>query len=438
MPRGFGFQSRAKREARAQHAAEEHNTHSFAAVQNAARLLGTFARSRRELIDTTHPAEFVIKREDLLRNIKRSQARDKYCWTLPVGLIGFMLWCLGLILHCRVQDAATVEMGLSSMFQISGYTDGTAVGLPVDTASFYAFLLQLGTSAMPDTTGVVNRYDSLIGGIRISQSRSVTRPNCSGSQFVDIMSAVSGPSSCYPSAELSFDPYWNASAVDGVVVAADGAIVDVGAAFAQLSYGPAVVTVPSQKLSSFAETAIAAAGMSPSTPFHYVFDYNTGAITDAVGVLSAAGWVDEATVTAVVSIAVVNYDSGFWARALFTITFTRGGSVLNTAQLRSLPIDPYEQWKEGLQFLDALLLVYGGVYVLQLARTAVKTCARARKLVSYRGWGAALAHAFNVWFLVDITAGAAIVATFALWAVSLSSITDLRVAVVGADWTNGA
>lgn len=57
------------------------------------------------------PVEFAVRREELLRAIARFQARDKYCWTLPVGLLGFTLWCIALIVHANIGAANLVESG---------------------------------------------------------------------------------------------------------------------------------------------------------------------------------------------------------------------------------------------------------------------------------------------------------------------------------------
>ena len=119
MPRGY-FQSHVQREARqrrvAEDAANSSNAASFAVASAAARVLAAARKSRRDLtaasrVEALDPADLTVKRELLLSNIKRSQARDKYCWTLPVGMVGFTLWCLGMAMHAQVERAATVEVG---------------------------------------------------------------------------------------------------------------------------------------------------------------------------------------------------------------------------------------------------------------------------------------------------------------------------------------
>jgi hypothetical protein len=61
--------------------------------------------------DDVDVAAYPVPREELLRNIKRFQARDKYCWSLPVAIIGFMLWCIGLVVHVDVEQSSQVESG---------------------------------------------------------------------------------------------------------------------------------------------------------------------------------------------------------------------------------------------------------------------------------------------------------------------------------------
>ena len=123
MPRGAIFVSKAQRDKRAAAnaaaaaapGAAVSNAASFVAIAASARLLAAARKTRREIVPTggptLDPSELSVRRDVLLSHIKVSQARDKYCWTLPVGLIGFVLWCLGLTLHARVDMAQTVEAG---------------------------------------------------------------------------------------------------------------------------------------------------------------------------------------------------------------------------------------------------------------------------------------------------------------------------------------
>ena len=59
---------------------------------------------------------YALPREELLRNIKRFQARDKYCWSLPIAVIGFALWCLGLAVHADIESSNQIESGWVSAF----------------------------------------------------------------------------------------------------------------------------------------------------------------------------------------------------------------------------------------------------------------------------------------------------------------------------------
>ena len=57
------------------------------------------------------PATFSVNRVALLDSIARFQARDKYCWTLPLGLAGFILWCIAVALHSNVGTTNSIELG---------------------------------------------------------------------------------------------------------------------------------------------------------------------------------------------------------------------------------------------------------------------------------------------------------------------------------------
>lgn len=63
------------------------------------------------LSDEVDVASYPLPREELLRNIKRFQARDKYCWSLPIACLGYITWCLGLTMHVDIGAAFQVESG---------------------------------------------------------------------------------------------------------------------------------------------------------------------------------------------------------------------------------------------------------------------------------------------------------------------------------------
>ena len=188
--------------------------------------------------------------------------------------------------------------------------------------------------------------------------------------------------------------------IDGGVIGSSGN--DLSPAFEVNSYG----TVSTAHTPPAALASLTSSGLS-TDPFQFVLDYYSAPIGLDVASLAAAGWVDDATVTSHIEVAFVNYDVGMWARALFTVQFSRGGSVFNTAELRSLPIDPYYGSPE-LALLDALLLLYGAQYAMSLLRTTARTLIRARKLTVHRGCSHGCAHMASIWFIVDWAAGLAI------------------------------
>jgi hypothetical protein len=81
------------------------------------------------------PSTFSVNREELLTSIKRFQARDKYCWTLPLGALGFSLWCLALALHCNVTASNSVEYGCVGAGGRREVAGDSGVGAALHTAT---------------------------------------------------------------------------------------------------------------------------------------------------------------------------------------------------------------------------------------------------------------------------------------------------------------
>ena len=84
--------------------------------------------------ETLDVSSYPVPREELLRNIKRFQARDKYCWQLPVAVVGFILWCIGLGVHSDIESSYTIESGCV-MTLLTGFPTGASV-TAAETACF--------------------------------------------------------------------------------------------------------------------------------------------------------------------------------------------------------------------------------------------------------------------------------------------------------------
>lgn len=337
----------------------------------------------------------------------------------------------------------------------------------------------------------MNRYGRLLGGVRVSQRRGAVVADCTNTPYGDIVTAVvGGPGSisCYPVGSDSRAPY-GLGANTSVIVTRDAVQLmcsveytpegggptstetrvareldpteDVGALDADAECGPArwadvvrVVSMTSEAgtvsrnvtvASAFTPGAALISNPPPqlasladvTDPFAVTLDYYGGGEEAAIKVslLEGAGWVDDATSVVHVLFAVVNVDIGYWARALFTVTFTRGGRVLNTAEVRSLPVDPYAG-RPALVLLDVVILLYIAFFLSQTLGSSARKCRRAWK-AHRRGDGAWAASSplRQSWYLLDVATAVGFVATASAWVAATATLAQLRLAVTGHAWS---
>ena len=112
-----------------------------------------------------------------------------------------------------------------------------------------------------------------------------------------------------------------------------------------------------------------------------------------------------ATTTVTASFAVLDMEIGYWARAQYTVTFSRGGAVTTTAFVKSLPIDAYQS-VPALLLLDVFVLLYALVHWTMLGRNVVHRVRRVRVLCARATAVEAFWHAVEIWFLIDLATGA--------------------------------
>lgn len=298
----------------------------------------------------------------------------------------------------------------------------------------------------------MNRYGRLVGGLRVSQTRSQAVAGCAASPFGALRAAIVGDQTCYPSGSDSTAGGWNTSAafveadinvtwcnvtvppavVNGSVTHAVFALSTDGVTppvhcddppYAGDAFATFLVPAPDPTQETDVRAAFTANGYSwsappvsrpravddagLSAPFTWLFDYYGGPPVTAAtsALLHTAGWVDLATTRVTTSFAVLDVELGYWARAQFAVDFSRGGAVTTTANVKSLPIDAYES-VTALLLLDAFVLVYAAVHWGMLARNCVRRVRRVRVLCARATAMEAFAHATEVWFLIDLATGA--------------------------------
>jgi hypothetical protein len=254
--------------------------------------------------------------------------------------------------------------------------------------------------------GTVNTYGRMLGGLRLAQERS----EAADCPFASLFPALSSGRPCYPDDSFSIAPYGDAPEV--------AAAANVSGAFA-----PSRVQVED------------AARADTLDPFELIIPSGATleAATAMVAALRAGGWVDAATKHVHVELGVLNMDIMAWARALLTVSFTRGGRVESTVTVRSLPIDPYHSLSR-LWFFDVLNLVYlvviVGLLLINIARVA-------RRVATLRsdGYGVeSFLAIFDAWLVIDWGATACYLATAISWAEVVVTLHRLQVVVAGAAW----
>lgn len=421
-------------------------------------------------------AAFEVPREELLRNIHRFQARDRYCWALPLTLVGFALWCLGLSYHADIPAASQVETGLSKLLLVPGYTDGSAT-VATDTSSYYQYLRdQIMTPLVPDASGVVNRYGYLLGGVRVSQTRAVKQPGCKNTRYVDIVVSVIGDVSCHPMSTDDVSPFLpddrsiltkdvNITGNVEYCLGSDGTEKLIGPeAGAAGSYDlttacpdivNATIIIKSDEeyiatlnvTSAFVPRPLSAilAGRQalatyrpqemPNDAFSFTFDYYSSTAQEAVSLLEAAQWVDAATKDVHVHFGLVNPDLGYWARGMMTTTFTRGGGVLTTARVASLPIDPYEA-RPGIIALDVALCIYVAFQCLVTASLLLRKSRRGCKMWSEgRSAASTIASVVQPTVILELVTSVLLIATLSAWWQIIATLATIRREISALAWS---
>lgn len=343
---------------------------------------------------------------------------------------------------------------------------------------------------VPDDSGIVNTYGRLLGGVRVSQTRSSTVASCGASPYADVIAAVVGETTCYPwdtessesygdealmyadvekpgelvavcegvSTESDPDPAtWRVFLPEGESTAtgdseaicnATGLLVTLSA----ISNATRVVSVNVTTAFRPRTPAGLLGGQNPyllastvstgpdrqlpnvNDPFSWTFDYYSRSASESLATLQGAGWVDDATKRVNILFAVVNLELGYWGRVLISSVFTRGGRVTSSATVRSLPIDPYRA-QPGLGFLDFLIAAYVVLYWVQTLQHLLKKVRRSRKaLADGHGWASALRFMSEPWLILDVSTGVGFVVTMALWARAAATLAYTRAAIVGASW----
>ena len=348
-------------------------------------------------------------REALLKSVKRQRQRETYSWSLPVAVISYILFCVSLVLHSQVESAYEMETGLLLTFTAA--ETGRLQGVP-DIWSYLqggalAAAFPPGDAATIGAAGTINRYATILGGVRLGQSRSVVA-ECAFQAVFHRFGAQ-----CHPARALSTAPYGNRSVTDTAGVT------------------PAFLPAP---FSSESYSSGSAGSVGTADSFEFVLPSNAGPAAAAALIegLIAGEWIDVSTLAVHVEVAVFNLEVAAWSRVLVTVTLTRGGRISSDVVVQSVPIDPYYT-TPALRMFDIL---NGAYLLLLLLQNAFNVAGAVSKGLRRRSEGETLyssvAGAAEGWLAVDVGASLSLLVTAVLWGTTVSALTDVQNAVSSA------
>lgn len=355
-----------------------------------------------------------MDRVALLRGLRRERDQQLHCWRIPFAVLTYVIAATSLILHLQVEPSFALERGLVD----SIVPESTGAVAVTSAASLFDFLRdELLPEVFPRSVGAgiggtINSYSQVLGGIRLAQSRSESRP-CPVN--IPIAAAFSGSTEavCHPESTASVSPFGNASAAEHYSVAS---------AFIETRLPKGVPRVQAAELD----------------PFVFVLSVRDalGSALALVDGLQEAQWVDAATKRIVVEVSVLNLEVAAWGRLLLTFSFTRGGRVDAVWTARSLPIDPYGS-APILAFFDVLNILYAAYLVIVVAFSTWHRCMRAAREARLPGRGicSALSTVLDTWWLVDVASTVCLILVIAFWGTTVTALTALKGDVTGAAWT---
>src|SRR4051812_3310793 len=107
---------------------------------------------------------FNLNREELLRNVHLQARRNRYCWSLPLAILGYVIYAVDICLHTQIETAFQVETVMNNQF---GCQDGVGVGI-TSADGLFTYLTDTYLPLMYNPVGL----GTFAGGWRLSQSRA--------------------------------------------------------------------------------------------------------------------------------------------------------------------------------------------------------------------------------------------------------------------------
>jgi Polycystin cation channel len=355
--------------------------------------------------------------KSLVKNILQNQARERYSWTLPIALLGYALSLTVFLLHCRIDEAYSTETA------IIGIT-GCSLSSPPPVTSYSNLYSYLSTtilpSYLPDTSGNIANYNLMLGGVLVSQSKSIATV-CG--LFPDLSIVQSGGINA---STLTCDPF-------GVEFVSPFNVADPSSPLYDPTSPVYSAFIPNN-LSSTTPT---------NTPYSIVFPYTNDLLMNQnlVQLLEQGNWFSSTTELVTITFGTVSLNGNTWAVSAQTLKFTRGGKVDWSCSVKSSPIDSYYQ-DEGLVALDIALLVYLSFVLMDLFFHLYKHISKTYYLAKkhhFQFHHFASSHFYQgiLWLMLDLATGISLIIAVNRWLLFLAQAKFLRTYIsTSLDWRN--
>jgi Polycystin cation channel len=350
----------------------------------------------------------IVNCDELLSNIKRYQARERYFWTLPVAIVGFALCLSSFVAHSQVDSSYTTEAGILAV-------TGCNLDKPPSVYVFSDVYTYLSSTVLPAYLPLPNSsiagFNTILGGVMVSQSRSV-QTTCGAFPdlvVVDQSQSTNTTVACQPFGTESTSPF---------------NVADPTSTY----YDPS-----SPVFSAFSPYNLSSVGFPNNSPFSLFFpSYNDLPTSQSlVDALQAGNWLSQQTQVVTISFGTMGLNTNSWAQSFQSLTFTRGGRVAWDCSVKSSPIDLYLKPASNLG-LDIATLVYLAYVWFGALVHCVKFARKSFFLLQLRGW-AAINRMFLTglaWFLIDIGTAVSLAVAFALWFNSRTALMNFRSFIV--------
>lgn len=367
-----------------------------------------------------------VSKVALIDAVKRRSQRTRACYSLPMSLLMYVLFCISYIWHTDTTTTYTYEVGILNDFVYGSCTDNSYAfsDIVYDRASWVYWLqtellpcLVVGDGSDPSAaTMLINGYAQALGGIRLLQlrTRTVTCP--------DPVSRKLYPGACFePVDPASIDPQADPAQRRGASLTGSIGNATVGAAYGVPVSAYSPTTLPGDSLSGY-QLLLSSLGPAGSSD-----GLVNGPVYQVQG-LADSEWLDGSTSLLRVQAALLNAQPSVdrWAVLTYDIVLTRGGIPRTAATVTSFPHYAYGRGFEGASsvavvIIDVILIFYAVYLLVGTMRRAVSAAAKAKSV------GAKLSAVLaDPWRLIDYAASFSLVACIICWSIFVDRLTRMR------------